>query len=72
MTGLDKAIDHFSLEGRAGQSRLAAALGVEPMTISHWKRRGIPADRCLEIERATGGEVTRADLRPELFGDVVA
>lgn len=31
-----------------------------------WKARGsIPAERCLAIERATGGQVTRADLRPD-------
>jgi DNA-binding transcriptional regulator YdaS (Cro superfamily) len=29
----------------------------------------VPADRCLPIERATGGAVTRYDLRPDIFGD---
>lgn len=72
MSGLDLAIDHFGGEGRGGQARLAEAIGVEPMTVSHWKKRGVPTDRCADIERATGGAVTRASLKPEIFGDVVA
>jgi DNA-binding transcriptional regulator YdaS (Cro superfamily) len=72
MTGLDKAIDHFGGAGKGGQARLAEALDVGPMTISHWKSRGIPTDRCADIERVTGGAVTRAELKPEIFGSVVA
>lgn len=72
MTGLEKAIDHFGGAGKGGQARLAEALGVEPMAISHWKKRGIPSDRCGDIERATDGAVTRAELKPEIFGPVVA
>jgi DNA-binding transcriptional regulator YdaS (Cro superfamily) len=72
MTGLERAIDYFAVDGRGGQAKLARELDVAPMTVSHWKRRGVPADRCADIERATAGAVTRADLRPELFGDVVA
>lgn len=72
MTGLQRAIDHFAVDGRGGQARLARALEVEPMTISHWKKRGIPTDRCADVERVTEGAVTRADLKPEIFGDVVA
>lgn len=72
MTGLELAIAHFGGEGKGGQARLAEALGVEPMTVSHWKKRGVPTDRCREIELATGGVVTRADLKPEIFGEVVA
>ena len=71
MNGLSKAIEHFGGEGKGGQARLAEAIGVQPMTISHWKRRGIPTDRCKDIERATGGIVTRADLKPEEFGEVL-
>lgn len=72
MTGLEKAIEHFAVDGKGGQARLAKALDVGPMTISHWKKRGIPTDSCADIERVTGGAVTRAELKPEIFGAVVA
>ena len=34
--------------------------------ISQW--RIVPPDRVLTIEAATGGEVTRHDMRPDIFG----
>lgn len=39
--------------------------------VSQWEKGGtIPAERAVEIEKATGGDVTRGDLRPELWPDV--
>lgn len=65
--GLDKAIKHMG-----GQLALAHALkikGTNPrMTVQHWKKRGVPAERAVEIERVTKGAVTRQELRPDLFG----
>lgn len=63
MNGLTKAIEHF---GTA--SALADALSVKPATISQWKdrKRPIPVERALEIERATGGAVTCEELRPDV------
>jgi DNA-binding transcriptional regulator YdaS (Cro superfamily) len=53
-----------------GASALARALGLPwASTVTNWAARGVPADRCLPIERATGGAVTRYDLRPDIFGD---
>lgn len=49
------------------QTALARALGVSDMAVTQWKRRGVPATRCNAIEAATGGQVTRHDLRPDLF-----
>ena len=51
------------------QSELAQALGVTQGTISHWLngRARIPAERVLGIELATGGKVTRHELRPDLY-----
>jgi len=51
------------------QSELAAALGVTQGTVSHWLngRARIPAERVLAIETATGGKVTRHELRPDLY-----
>ena len=49
-----------------GISALAAAIGVSQSTPSMWKARGsVPVEHCLAIERATGGAVTRRDLRPD-------
>ena len=40
--------------------------------VSMWERKEVqlPAERCVEIERVTGGEIRRVDLRPDLFGTV--
>jgi DNA-binding transcriptional regulator YdaS (Cro superfamily) len=66
MNGLEKAIELMG-----GQSALAAALslpGKNPrMTVQQWKKRGVPAARVLEIERATKGKVSRHELRPDLY-----
>lgn len=37
--------------------------------ISHWTKPGkkIPAERVLELERASGGAMSRYDLRPDLY-----
>lgn len=32
------------------------------------KNRPIPTDICPKIEEATGGEISRHDLRPDIFG----
>lgn len=48
-----------------GAAKLAALLGVSAQAISNWKERGVPIERCLAIELATNGEVTRRDLRDD-------
>ena len=50
------------------QQALARKLGIRAPSVAEWRRRGrVPAERCAAIETATGGEVTRHDLRPDLF-----
>lgn len=64
MDALTKAI-----ESAGGVAKLASAIGVAPNVVGNWKlRKSVPADRCLAVEKATGGEVTRHDLRPDVFG----
>jgi DNA-binding transcriptional regulator YdaS (Cro superfamily) len=68
-TPLDRAI-----AAADGQTRLAEMLStpkkrVLSQHITNWKARGVPADRCIAIEIAVGGAVTRYDLRPDVFGD---
>lgn len=63
---LQKAID------KAGsQQALAAAIGVSQQQVSYLmtKARRIPAEIAIAVERATGGEVSRNELRPDIFGD---
>ena len=48
-----------------GIRQLALGLGVTPQAIYQWPR--VPAGRVLEIERLAGGEVTRHELRPDIY-----
>mgnify|MGYP002132474518 CR=1 FL=1 len=47
-----------------GISKLAAALNESVATVSNWRARGIPVPRCAEVERVSGGTVTRRQMRP--------
>lgn len=48
------------------KKKLATAISVDPSTISVWlKRKRIPAEQVLKIERASG--VSRHELRPDLY-----
>lgn len=60
---LDRAIGLFPT-----QQAFAAAIGIKSPSVSEWRKKGrVPADRCPDIEAATNGAVSRADLRPDLF-----
>ena len=54
-----------------GQSALAKVCGVTPQAVSQWINgaRSVPSRRCVLIERATGGAVSRRDLRPTDWND---
>jgi DNA-binding transcriptional regulator YdaS (Cro superfamily) len=52
------------------QEELAARLGIKSPSISGWRNRNkVPSERCIAIEQATKGEVTRYELRPDVFGE---
>ncbi|MDN7803135.1 transcriptional regulator [Burkholderia gladioli] len=55
-----------------GKSALARLLGVKPPTVQQWSNgaRPVAVDRCVAIERATSGAVTRRDLRPDDWRDI--
>lgn len=61
-TPLERAAD--AMDSWAG---LARALGLTPMAVLHWRKRGVPIERCGDIERVTGGAVKRHELRPDIF-----
>lgn len=69
----------FRKDRRITQAALAALLtdAGSPATqglISQWEggKAKVPAERVSAIETATGGLVTRHDLRPDLFGHASA
>lgn len=67
---LERAIQ----KGGPTQERFAEAIGKKQSYVSMLKHRVlekgrlVPADICPKIEKATGGEITRHDLRPDIFG----
>ena len=60
-------MDSFSraIAAAGSQQTLARALGITQQALSQWKRRRIPAERVLDVERITG--VPRHDLRPDIY-----
>ena len=58
------------LSGKRGRATsLARHIGVSPVAIHQWAYRPdkrVPAERCPEIEKATSGEVTCEELRPDV------
>lgn len=61
-----RAIEHLEPQT---QARLAEVCDQRPQEVYRWVKRGKPpAQYCLAIEEATGGAVTRYDLRPDVFG----
>ena len=58
--------EYLSKPGKAAD--LARSIGVSAVLVSQWKTliRPIPAERCPEIEKATGGAVRCEELRPDV------
>jgi len=49
---------------------LARLLGITPSAISQWmKKQRVPLRRAVQIEALTGGQVTKEELRPDVFLD---
>jgi DNA-binding transcriptional regulator YdaS (Cro superfamily) len=69
MKALQTAID------RAGsQAALAVLLKVSPQAVNQWvrQRRPVPIHHVFAIEKWSGGSITRAELRPDIFGEQAA
>lgn len=49
-----------------GLSAIAAACKVTPQAVHKWLKKGVPAERVLDVESVTG--VSRHELRPDIFG----
>lgn len=52
-----------------GVDQIADAFSVSPQAVYKWINKKIPANRCLEMEKLTNGEITRHQLRPDIFGE---
>ena len=48
------------------RNTISAALGVSQQAITNWKVRGIPGDKCPDIELLTDGRYSVEDMRPDL------
>lgn len=66
--GMDKTPLEEAIAIYGTQKAFADILDCDPMAVYRWKENGVPANRCVQIERVTNGKVTRQDLRPDLFG----
>lgn len=55
------------LSERGRKTLLAQSLGVPPQLVWQWSAgvRPVPLSRCVSIEQATAGQVSRRDLRPD-------
>jgi len=67
----DSALHHLgqAIGILGGQSALARACGVKQGHVWHWLNKSgkSPAGHVISIEEATGGKVTRQQLRPDLY-----
>lgn len=63
MSHIRRAIDILG-----SQAELARACGQPPQAVTRWlKTELVPAKHCAAIERATAGQVTCRELRPDIF-----
>ncbi|MFO0447492.1 MAG: transcriptional regulator [Pseudomonadota bacterium] len=62
MSPLERAI-----EAVGGATALARLLKVEPAAVTNWKRRGVPPDRVIAVEKACAGAVHRSEIRPDIY-----
>lgn len=49
-----------------GPTAVALMVQCKPPSVTEWRKRGIPVDRCPAIERATGGQWPCETLRPDV------
>jgi DNA-binding transcriptional regulator YdaS (Cro superfamily) len=64
MSDRDEALQR-AINELGGVKQLAEAIGVSGPAISQWGR--VPSERVIAVERATGGKVSRQELRPDLY-----
>lgn len=62
--GIKRAVELFG-----SQTALAKRIGVGQGVVSYWlyDAKDVPPKRAVQIEAVTNGEVTRKELRPDLW-----
>ncbi len=63
---MDESLER-AIQRAGGQTALAAELELKPQAVQQWSR--VPAERVLDVARATKFEVTPHELRPDLYPD---
>lgn len=48
-------------------NEIAERLGVDKSAVTRWTKGSFPPGRAIEVEAATAGEISRSDLRPDLW-----
>jgi len=54
-----------AIKASGGLGALAKVIGISPQAVDKWRRNGVPAERVLALELASG--VPRHELRPDLY-----
>ena len=59
-------IQNYLSKTNTSQAAFALTIGVSQGMVWQWisKKRPIPIERCVDIENATKGSISRRDLRP--------
>jgi DNA-binding transcriptional regulator YdaS (Cro superfamily) len=58
-----------AIRSAGGLSALAARLNISKQAVNRWCHTKIPAERVLEVELATAHQVSRYELRPDIYGE---
>jgi DNA-binding transcriptional regulator YdaS (Cro superfamily) len=66
---MDDIIDRAA-RAYGGLNKLAAALHVLPQTVANWRKRGVPIERCAELEAITNCVVRRWEMRPKDWASI--
>lgn len=69
---MDNEVFKKAVQAAGGPSAMAKALEVSRQFVTQMEKgvRPVPPNRCLAIARASGGEVTPQQLRPDVFGEI--
>lgn len=62
-------LETYLKENSLSQKAFGESIGSSQSAVTHWinGRYKVPPEKWLAIEKVTDGQVTRADLRPDLF-----
>ena len=65
MSNENEALDRI-LELLGGYASVGRILKITTSAVHQWRK--VPAEHCLALERAAKGQITRYEMRPDIFG----